>query len=280
LKRILVTGGSGFIGTHIAKDLQEAFEIVVLDTIKPGYDVEYRLADVTHEESFDALKGGFDALIHLAGIPHPLDEPARRVFSVNTLGTFNVMSFAARTGIGKVVLASSESTLGFAFARTENHPLYFPIDEHHPLAPQDPYGLSKVCSEEILKGYSRAHGISTISLRFPWVWAPKSDRVGLYKSLVHEYQKWQKNLWAWVNVHDVSQAFTKAIEYDKSGFERFFITANDNWTGVPSVKLIERFYPGTQIVRPLPENRSLISSDLAKVVLKYSPQYGVEQTLS
>lgn len=280
MKKILITGGSGLVGKYVAQDLASHYEVVVADKVKPNFDVKFHKVDVTQSESLKTIKNKFDAILHLAGIPHPLNDPAEKVFHVNTFGTFNIMQFAAENGIKKVVLASSESTLGFAFAKRTHAPLYFPIDEQHPLAPQDAYGLSKVCSEEILKGFSRAYGIHTVALRFPWIWVPEEKEHETYRKLISEYPNWYKNLWAWVNVHDVSQAFAKAIEHKSEQFDRFFITADENWTGRSSRELIGEFYKGSQIVHSLEGSRSLISSDLAKVVLKYSPRYKVSDTIN
>lgn len=279
MKKVLVTGGAGLVGRNVAQDLASHYEVVVADKVKPNFDVKFYQIDVTKSETLMTIKEGFDAIIHLAGIPHPLNDPAERVFYVNTFGTFNVMQFAAENSIGKVVLASSESTLGFAFAKRPHTPLYFPIDEQHPLEPQDSYGLSKLCSEEIMKSYSRAYGIHTIALRFPWIWVQEDKEREMYRKLVSEYKSWHKNLWAWVSVHDASQAFNKAIEYENEEFNRFFITADENWTGLSSKDLIKEFYKSAQIVHSIDGAQSLITSDLAKVVLKYSPKQKVSDIL-
>ncbi len=277
--KILITGGSGLIGKYVATSLAANYDVTVADKVEPGFDIAYYNIDVTDSSTLGKLVGSFDAILHLAGIPHPLNHPPDLVFQTNTFGTFNVLQFAAQRNIKKVVLASSESTLGFAFARKAHAPLYFPIDEQHPLEPQDPYGLSKVCSEEIMKNYSRGYDIQTIALRFPWVWVPEDNEREVYRKLISDYPEWYKNLWAWVGVHDVVQAFAKAITYNGDRFDRFFITADDNWTGHPSGDLVDEFYPGSQKVRTLKDACSLISSDLAKVVLKYSPLEKVSDIL-
>ena len=276
MRKILITGGSGLVGKYVARELSKDFDVTVLDKTEPSYDIRFINADITSTDDLSKINDSFDAILHLAGIPHPLNEPPEKVFFVNTVGTFNVMQFAVKKSIEKVILASSESTLGFAFAKNDHQPLYFPIDEQHPLQPQDPYGLSKVCAEEILKSYNRAYGIQTIALRFPWIWVPEKNETEFYQELIREYHKWYKNLWAWVHVYDVVQAFQKALHLKSNENYRFFITADENWTGISSMKLIEEFYKSSKLVRKLEEKQSLISSDLAKVVLKYAPQYRVE----
>ena len=275
MKKLLITGGSGLVGKYVAKDLSADYEVAVADKKEPDFDVKFYKIDVTKNDTFKTIDETFDAVLHFAGIPTPLNDPEEVVFQVNTLGTFNTLQFAAAKGVKKVVFASSESTLGFAFAKQTHNPFYFPIDEQHPLQPQDAYGLSKLCSEEILKSFSRAYRIHTVALRFPWIWVPEDKERQQYRNLISSYPDWYKNLWAWVHVHDVSQAFAKAVEFRSENFDRFFITADENWTGFPAAELIRKFYKGVPIVHSLEGPRSLITSDLAKVVLKYSPRYTV-----
>lgn len=275
MKKLLITGGAGLVGKHIVQDLASKYEVWVADRVQPALSERFYEIDVTNPVTLERMQEKFDVIIHLAGVPHPLNEPAEKVFSVNAIGTYNIMQFAADHDVHKVVIASSDSTLGFAFSIRPLVPLYFPIDEQHPLEPQDAYGLSKLCSEEILKSFSRAYGIHTIALRFPWIWVPEETERARYKTLISEYRNCYKNLWAWVSVNDVSQAFARAIEHQGEGFQRFFITADENWTGISSRELIKEFYKGTQVVHSMEGAKSLISSDLAKVVLKYRPTHGV-----
>ena len=175
---------------------------------------------------------GYDAVMHVAGIPHPLNDPAKRVFDVNVNGTFNVLEAAAQHGIAKVVFTSSESTMGFAFAAHRLAPLYIPVDESHPARPQDPYGLSKVVSEQICKTYSDRFGLRTVCLRMPWVWLPDDAQHPFYRSLVAEYPQWYKNLWTFVDARDVATAHRLALEVElEQQHEAFFITGPHNWTG-------------------------------------------------
>ena len=275
MKKLLITGGAGLVGKYVAQDLSAKYEIWVADRVQPSFTEKFFKIDITNPVTLERITEKFDVIVHLAGVPNPLNEPAEKVFSVNTFGTYNIMQFAADHDVHKVVIASSESTLGFAFSKRPFVPLYFPIDEQHPLEPQDAYGLSKLCSEEILKSFSRGHGIHAIALRFPWIWVPEETERARYKALISEYKNWYKNLWAWVSVNDAAQAFSKAIEHQGGGFERFFITADENWTGISSKELIKEFYKGTQVVHSMEGAKSLISCDLAKVMLEYRPAHGV-----
>lgn len=283
-QRVLVTGGSGAVGRHVVDELLAyGYTVGVLDRVAPRRDVSrFHEADVLDAHAVQqAVAGGYDAVLHVAGIPHPLNDPAKRVFDVNVNGTFNVLEAAAQAGITKLVFTSSESTLGSAFATHNLVPLYLPIDEQHPNRPQDPYGLSKVVCEQICKTTSDRTGMRTVCLRPPWVWLPEPEQLPFYRTLVAEYPNWFKNLWTWVHAQDVATAHRLALEVDLPTLhEAFFITAQDNWTGLDARELAARFYPQvTQFAEGYAGPRVLISHDKAARLLGYSPRFGVADLL-
>lgn len=218
---------------------------------------------------------GYDVVVHLAGIPHPLNQPPEKVFQVNTLGTFNVLEACAQNGIEKLVLMSSESVLGFAFSKMRMWPEFVPITEKHPLRPQDAYGLSKASSELLCAGYGRTYGLKTICLRAPWIWVPEKKEIEFYKQLIAEYPKWSKNLWAYVHVYDVAQAIRLSVESNLSdNHSTFYICANDNWTGKDSRRLMKQFFPETKhMLKTFQANASLISNRLARKELGFIPRF-------
>ncbi|MEO7938150.1 MAG: NAD(P)-dependent oxidoreductase [Burkholderiaceae bacterium] len=281
--RILVTGGSGAVGRYVVDELLQAGHTVgVLDRVNPGNpDTRFHLADVLDLTAVTQAMGGYEAVVHVAGIPHPLNDPPKRVFDVNVNGTFNVLEAAAQTGIRRFVMTSSESTLGFAFATHPMAPQRIPVDESHPTRPQDAYGLSKVVCEQICQSYSARHGISTVCLRAPWIWLPEEAHRPFYRTLVADYGNWYKNLWAWIDARDCAQAHRLAVESEPVGqHAAMFVTAQDNWTGLPSRELLQRFYPPDTPVAPeLHGPQSLISHAMATTRLGYRPGFTVQDTL-
>ena len=272
------------VGKYIVDELlRHHYDVGVLDLVKPKQDtVTFHNVDMLVLADVERAMKGYDAVIHTAGIPHPLNDPAERVFTVNVNGTFNVLESAARNGIKKIVFTSSESTLGFAFMNNRMVPDYIPIDELHPMRPQDPYGLSKVIGEQICRSYSAKYGMQTICLREPWIWVPEPEQILFYKKLVSEYSDWYKNLWTYVHVYDVATAHRLAIECDlRSLHEIFFITAKENWTGKNSKELLAQFYPE---VKTFADNFSgasaIISHEKAKRILGYEPNYSVRDLLT
>ena len=274
--RILVTGGSGLVGRYVIDELAAHHDVENIDLRKPRRpDIPFHEADLLDPAQARKLIRDFDAVVHLAGIPHPLNDPPERVFRTNTLGTFNVLDACAVNGVRKVIFMSSESVLGFAFSTTRLWPEYLQIDEQHPQRPQDPYGLSKVCSEQLCLGFSRRTGMQTTCLRPPWIWAPEPDEIVMYRQLRDDYTKWYKNVWAYIHVVDVARAVRQCVESaDLPAHEAFFICAPDNWTDIESRSLAAKFFPETTSIHPgFSGNCSFLSTERARKAFGFAPQY-------
>ena len=277
--RILVTGGSGVVGKYVVDELvRHQYDVGVLDIKPPKQNVRFLNVDVLKLNDVVSAVQGYDVVVHMAGIPHPLNDPAEKVFILNVNGTFNILEAAARNKIAKVIFTSSESTLGFAFMTRRMAPDYFPIDEKHPMRPQDSYGLSKVCCEQICRSYSARYGMRTICLREPWIWVPEESFKPTYKTLIIDYNAWYKNLWAYVHVYDAATAHRLAIEkHLESLHEIFFITAKNNWTKLESRSLIGQHYPETtSVAASFKGAASLISNQKAKTILGYEPRFSAD----
>ncbi|HJO06673.1 MAG TPA: NAD-dependent epimerase/dehydratase family protein, partial [Chloroflexota bacterium] len=149
--RIAVTGGAGNVGGFVVDELADNGHVpMIIDTafphiseMPPRHRINIRRADLTDLGQAIAAVEGCEAVIHLAAIPHPFWDSRPKVFLHNITCLYNTLEAARQAGIDKVVTASSDSTLGFSFAYNPFQPDYFPIDEVHPLRPQDPYCLSK-----------------------------------------------------------------------------------------------------------------------------------------
>ena len=281
--RVLVTGGSGLVGRFVAEDLSKRHEVEILDLIPSDRtDLPFHKADILNPPALDKVIRGFEAVVHLAGIPHPLNHPPEVVFRTNAVGTLNMLEASADAGIRKFIFMSSESTLGFAFSTTRMWPEYAPLDEEHPTRPQDPYGLSKLTCELLCAGQSARSGMQTVCLRAPWIWCPVETEIAFYRGLVKEYKKWCKNLWAWIHVADVSQAILAALENKTLPVhEVFFLSADKNWTGRDSRELLAEFFPETKKMEDsFSGAQSLISFRKAQRLLNFNPQRRVEEILT
>jgi len=187
--RILVTGGAGFIGGHLARRfVSMGHDVVVLDNFDPFYDTRikdhtvevcqrraddgdgsYRLVegDVRDAELVEELVAGVDYVYHQAaqaGVRPSVKDP-RKYNEVNVDGTLNVLDAARETEIERVVFASSSSVYG--------KPEYLPYDEVHPTTPVSPYGVSKLAAERYVCAYSEVYDLSAVALRYFTVYGPR-----------------------------------------------------------------------------------------------------------
>lgn len=302
--KVLVTGGSGAMGGYVLRGLLEAGNSVAcFSRSRPFVEgVEFVAGDVMDFLRLRSACRGFDAIVHLAVARYGKVE-TDYLMSVNVVGTINVLEAALHEGVPKVVYASSNAVLGFTYQKRPMIPLYFPIDEAHPCAPQDAYGLSKLLCETTCKSYSDAYGIKTICLRINTNWF--LDREGAETALRSRWlqgmtveELWRtrylhaieasdsvadwpvpgppcpwKNLWCVTDARDGAEAFRLALENEKIEHEVFLINGSDTCSTLPSCALIERFYPGVPVRAPLAGFASLVSHQKATQMLGYTPRY-------
>src|SRR5215213_11840578 len=176
--KVLVTGGSGHIGQWvIAELLSHGHEVINADRAAPSpgrapaeaREARYIETDVSDVGQVAGALSGCDALIHLGAIPAPYRHADEVVFTNNVTGTFATLQAASLLGIDRVVIASSLSALGTAYAPVPFAPVYAPVDEDHPLLNHDCYGLSKEVDERTAEMFHRLTGMQVAALRFCWV---------------------------------------------------------------------------------------------------------------
>src|SRR3954452_13290407 len=189
--RVLITGGAGMIGSHIA-DLvveQEAREIVVLDDFVRGRrenlawalangNVEIVEGDIRDAKLVDELTEGIDVVFHQAAIriTQCAEEP-RLAKEVMVDGTYNVLESAVNHRVRKVIAASSASVYGLADT--------FPTTEtHHPYANDTIYGAAKVFNEGMLRSFHAMFGLDYVALRYFNVYGPRMDIHGVYTEVL------------------------------------------------------------------------------------------------
>jgi nucleoside-diphosphate-sugar epimerase len=210
------------------------------------------------------------AVLHLAGIPAPGLAPDATIFQNNMMTTYNVFSAAIRAGIERVVWASSETVYGLPFTRTP--PVFAPVTEDHPLAPESGYALAKTLCEKMASEVNRWNpGTRFVALRIsnifeekdyeqiPSFWADPAQR------------KW--NLWSWVDSRDVAQACRLGLEADVAGVDVFTIAAADTLMKTPSRELMASAFPGVPVDPGLGQFETLLSIEKARRVLGYAPRY-------
>jgi UDP-glucose 4-epimerase len=178
----LVTGGAGFIGSHLVDALLERGDTVtVIDDLSGGKreripdGVELHVADVSDTEAIAGLLAAVrpDVVFHLAAQVDVRKSVADPAFDarINVAGTASMLEGARKAGARRLVLAS---TGGALYGETD----VLPTPEDHPTAPFSPYGASKGAAETYLALYTRLHGLSTLALRFGNVYGPRQDPHG------------------------------------------------------------------------------------------------------
>ncbi len=176
--RVLVTGGAGFIGSHISEAyLAEGWEVVVLDDLSRGHQRNVpsgaRLvrADIRSPEARKLLaEGGFTVLNHHAAqidVRMSVDEPALDA-SINVVGLVNLLEGAGAGGVKRVLFASSGGVV-------YGDPEVVPTPETAPKGPISPYGVSKLSGEYYLRAIAALRGLETVSMRYANVFGPRQD---------------------------------------------------------------------------------------------------------
>lgn len=275
IQHVLVTGGSGKAGRFVIQELLEHNYHVTNVDLKPATLIHTYYADLTDLGQVYGMVQGKDAIIHLAAIPWPGEHPPEVVFRNNVQSTFNILEAATVLGVNKVVLAGSESALGFPFRFTDFNPLYLPIDESHPLLAQDAYGLSKIILEELGQGFVRRNPhLSVISLRLSYIQTGKEDYLRELRAAWKDPSANSFNLWSYIDAQDVATAFRLALEYPTPGFEAFYIAAKDTLMLQPTLELVQKYFPGEIELRAeMSGSCCVLDCKKAEKLLGFRPQF-------
>ncbi len=294
-KRIVFTGGSGKAGRHVVQHLVEhGHQVLNLDT-KPLDNPQVRtlITDITdsgqvfnalsstlelHEFAPDLRAPKIDAVVHFAAIPRIMIVPDNEVFRINTMGTYNVIEAAAKLGIPKIIVASSETTYGLVFSNQPRDPKYLPLDEDYPVDPMDSYALSKICNERTAHAFAQRYGIDIYAIRIGNVIEP------------HEYAKFpgffavpdgrKRITWSYIDARDLGQIVRLAVDKDGLGFQIFNAAQDDCSSDLPTAELLRRYYPDVKVTRELGEFETLLSNRKAREVLGFREQHNWRSALA
>jgi len=187
----LVTGGAGFIGSHIAEALvRQGATVTILDDLSSGRTanlaplgsgVTFIRGDVRDGAAVRRALEGVEAVFHQAAVPsvvRSFDNPAETL-SVNVAGTAELLETCRRMGVGKVVFASSSSVYGDSPS--------LPKEESMDPQPKSPYALSKLSCEKLLGIYAEVYGMDTVALRYFNVFGPRQDPASEYAAVIPRF---------------------------------------------------------------------------------------------
>lgn len=184
--KTLVSGGAGFIGSNLVKQLlADGHQVTVIDNLSSGYrsnlvpfpEVDFIEADIRDESVVCTVMKGVEVVFHLAasvGNKRSIDHPLLDA-DINVMGTLKVLEAARKAGVRKIVASSSAGIFGELKT--------LPIKENHPVEPDTPYGSSKLCMEKECLAYAKLYDIEAVCLRYFNVYGP-NQRFDAYGNVI------------------------------------------------------------------------------------------------
>jgi len=295
--RILVTGGAGFIGSHVAGRLiRDGHEVEIIDDFNDYYDPRIKRANISslggaaklHEGDIrdrdfvqqTISQGRFDAIIHLAaraGVRPSLKDPQLYI-DTNITGTHHLLEAAHQNGIGRFLFASSSSVYGLAKK--------VPFTEDLPL-PQtlSPSAATKIAGEHLCGNYAHLYGMKVVCLRFFTVYGPgQRPDLAIHKftDAIHRGQSIPQfgdgsTRRDYTYIDDIVQGVTGALRYEGPAFDIFNLGENQTTTLSELILEIEKALGKKAIIERLPEQQGdmpLTAADITKArqLLGYNPQ--------
>lgn len=288
-EKVVVTGGAGFIGSHIADALiREGYEVHIIDNLSNGKKENlnpkaiFHKADICDYKKIAPVFKGAKYVFHEAALPrvqfsveHPLESN-----DANVNGTLNVLLAAKNAGVKRVIYAASSSAYG--------DPIRLPLVENMPANPKSPYGLQKYIGELYCRLFSQIYGLETVSLRYFNVYGPRNSAEGAYALVIAKFFKFLKEgkpltitgdgtqTRDFTSVHDIVRANLLAMKSPKVGEgEVINIGAGRNFSVNQVAKLIGG--KSVHIAPRLEPHDTLASNALAKKLLDWTPEWKLEE---
>ncbi len=229
--KIIVTGGAGFIGSHIVDALvEEGYEVHVVDNLSAGKKENVNpkavlhVADIREKEKLVPIFKNAKYVFHEAAFPqvqYSIENPIE-TNEINVLGTLSVLEASRVNKVKRVIFASSSAIYG----DQEILPITESMQEVHPLSP---YGAQKYIGEVYMKLYAQIYGVETVSLRYFNVYGPRQSASGAYASVIPKFIEFRKmnepltitgdgeQTRDFVNIKDIVSANILAMKGDKVG---------------------------------------------------------------
>ena len=278
----VVTGSSGFIGRHLIDALKNE-KINILEVSRSTNSI-----DITKWEQVEKIPGQ-DMVFHLAGITNiqkAFSNP-RDVYFSNCVGTLNILEWCRNNHINKMIYISS-----FVYGS----PLYLPIDEKHPVAPNNPYSQSKLIGEDLCKAYSRDYGFNVIILRLFNIYGPHHKGNFLIPQILSQLPKGEVKLGNpvpkrdFIYINDAVNAILAASIADIHGCDIFNIASGMSYSAEEVANILIGIYfkeTGKKIsITYTKYNRkgeiadTIANIEKAKKILKWKPMIDIETGLS
>lgn len=233
--KALVTGGAGFIGSHLSEKLLiDGHDVVIVDNLATGRvrniagfrdhpRLQFCQVDIRDLQALRQCFAGVEWVFHLAGLADivPSIEQPDSYFSTNVTGTFNVLECARGAGVKRFVYAASSSSYGI--------PKVYPTPETSPIDPQYPYALTKYLGEDLVLHWARLYGLPAVSLRLFNVYGPRSRTTGAYGAVFGVFLSQKLHGKPFTVVGDGTQ--TRDFTYVTDVTDAFIVAAESSVTG-------------------------------------------------
>lgn len=272
IRKVVVTGGSGRVGTYVLRELLAHFDVTNADLVSGAVDTAYVQADVMDLNSLRRAFSGADAVIHLAAIDYDWKAAPEKYIDVNVRGTWHVLQAAAEAGVKKLVLCSSVSACGISEMRSEWRPQTLQVDEQHENRPVQAYSVSKLMMEQMALSFVHGTNMDVICLR-PLAVVMSETFADYVKFVDTPDRNW---LFYYVTAEDVARAFRLALEAKDLRYGVFFLSADDTSRSEPTLDWYRKLFgdlPAVSNPQLFEQNprASIFSSAKAKSVLGWSP---------
>jgi len=288
-KRVLITGGGGFIGGHLVERLLDHYASV---TVVDVHDGDYPPGLTEYKDSIkcfnldinclDELHEKFDYVFHLAALSSPAqcEKEPDRAFRTNVQGTYNVLKFAYEVSAEKVIFPSAAALYG-------RYPEYLPIDEKHPIdIANSVYNATKRIGERLLGDFHESHDLPYISFRIFNAYGPKQSPTYLIPSFIMQAMRDREIVVSNKNtvrdftyIDDIVDAFVKGAESDYCGGPINLGTGKEHSVGEIAEKIASSFgakvsHLDREVFGPM---RLVCDNSLAKNVLNWVPEVDVDE---
>ncbi|PKG22286.1 NAD-dependent epimerase/dehydratase family protein [Niallia nealsonii] len=297
MSKVVVTGGAGFIGSHIAEELVQAgYEVIVIDNFSTGHysniahlPIEIYEYDITNPAIIDFIAGLEPAYIIHQAAQVSVAESVYDILhdeNVNVKGSLHIIKAAVKASVQKLVFASSAAVYG--------NPLELPVTVEHPTLPESPYGLTKLTVEKYLKMANKFYQLSYGILRYSNVYGPRQDAKGeggvvsifsekiQTNNLLHIYGDGEQTR-DFIYVKDVARANIKALEITENLCVNISsntkITINDLWRKMKKAADIERLEIKYERERAGDIRHSILCNQQAMKLLNWTPETQLENGL-
>ena len=292
-KLIVVTGGAGFIGSHIAEELSEDNDVIVIDNLYVGKienvppNVRFIQADIRDYKSIAELISQADYVFHEAALVSVVESVERPLLTeeINVLGTLNILK-ALSDGQGKLIFASSAAVYG------DNQNL--PLKESEKPKPLSPYGITKVSAEYYCKVFYELYGVPTVSLRYFNVFGERqgyNQYAGVISIFINRALKGEpliiygdgRQTRDFIYVKDVVKANILAAESSRANGKVFNVARGERTTIVElALKIIDATNSPSSIIfdKPRPGDIKHSQADISEIrKLGFKPGYSLEEGL-